>query len=211
MRKLLAPALLGTALVAGLTTGCTALLDKTVAASEVEAQIAGKLAGQLGGKPRSVSCPADLRGEVGATLQCSLVTADGTERVVNITVTSVDGDQINYDIKSPAPQQTAPTTPTEPTTPTQPTTPGTGDTGAPTVPVVTQAQVEAEALRQLAPQLDGVPRSVVCPGDLRGEVGVTMECTLHFEDGTWRPTTITVTSVVGTTVNFNIRLGGAGE
>ncbi|WP_286989765.1 DUF4333 domain-containing protein [Thermomonospora sp. CIF 1] len=188
MRKLLAPALLGTALVAGLTTGCTDLLDKKVTAAEVESQISDKLADQLGGRPRSVSCPADLRGEVGATLRCDLVTADGTERIVNVTVTGVDGDRISYDINSPAPRQTTAPAPS----------------GG--VPLLTRAQVEAEALRQLAPRLDGDPRSVVCPGDLRGEVGATMQCDLHFTDGTWRAVTITVTSVAGTTVNFDIRL-----
>ncbi|MBA9006117.1 DUF4333 domain-containing protein [Thermomonospora cellulosilytica] len=203
MRKLLAPALLGTALVAGLTTGCTELFAKTVDASVVEGQIADKLSGQLGGRPRSVSCPRDLTGEVGAMLRCDLVTAEGVQRVVNVTVTSVNGDVVDYDINSPAPQRTAPTQPDTPPA-NQPDAPAGGD-----VPVVAQAAVEAEALRQLAPQLDGTPQSVVCPGDLRGEVGVTMECTLHFTDGTWRATTLTVTSVVGTTVNFDIRLGGA--
>ncbi|REF01085.1 DUF4333 domain-containing protein [Thermomonospora umbrina] len=194
MRKLLVPALLGTALVTGLTTGCATLFEETVAASEIETQISAKLAGQLGGPPRSVDCPVDLRGIVGSEIRCELVTASGVDRVVNVKVTSVDGDTVNYDITAPARRP-------EPT-----------PTGAPntsTAPIVTRTQVEVEALRQLTPQLDGPPRSVTCPGDLRGEVGVTMECTLHFEDGTSRQITVSVTSVVNTRVFFDIRLGGA--
>ncbi|HEX2312949.1 MAG TPA: DUF4333 domain-containing protein [Thermomonospora sp.] len=196
MRKLLSPAALATVLTAAaLTTGCATLFEQAVGADELETQIAAKLGGQLGGTPRSVDCPADLRGVVGSTVRCSLVTANGTERVVNVTVTSVDGERVDYDITSPAPTGKPSNAPATPATQ--------------AAPLVTQAQVEAEALRQLTPQLDGTPRSVTCPGGLRGEPGASLECTLHFVDGTSRQITVTVTTVEGTTVNFDIRLGGA--
>jgi len=100
MRKLLAPALLGAALLTGLTACEFSAGGTEVAASDVEQQIKDKLGGQLGGVT-GVTCPGDLNGEIGAVLSCTVVTGDGTSRTVDVTVTSVEGSQVNFDMEAP--------------------------------------------------------------------------------------------------------------
>ena len=46
---------------------------------------------------RLVTCPDDLKGTVGATMDCQL-TAKGQTYPVKVTVTSIDGDQAKFDI-----------------------------------------------------------------------------------------------------------------
>jgi hypothetical protein len=46
----------------------------------------------------SVSCPDNLKGTVGATLRCEL-TDGGSTYGVTVTVTSVEGGVVKYDIK----------------------------------------------------------------------------------------------------------------
>jgi Domain of unknown function (DUF4333) len=43
-----------------------------------------------------VSCPGDLKGEVNASMQCTLTNQDGSTVAVMVTATSVSGDQITY-------------------------------------------------------------------------------------------------------------------
>ncbi len=100
MRKLLAPALLGAALLTGLTACEFSAGGTDVSAADVEQQIEAKLGSQLGGV-LGANCPGDLKGEIGATLTCTLVTQDGTSRTVNVTVTSVEGSQVNFDMEAP--------------------------------------------------------------------------------------------------------------
>lgn len=83
--------------VAG-TAGCSASIgQKTVSKDDVASQISSKVNDQSGQKPDSVSCPDDLNATVGATLNCALKEG-GQTYVVNVTVTSVDGDTANFDI-----------------------------------------------------------------------------------------------------------------
>ena len=56
---------------------------------------------------------------------------------------------------------------------------------------------------QLAKQLGSPPDSVTCPADLEGVVGTQLRCELVVGNDTYG-LTVTVTSVKGTTVNFNI-------
>ncbi|MEO3785476.1 DUF4333 domain-containing protein [Actinocorallia sp. B10E7] len=100
MRTFLAPALLGAALLTGLTACEFSVGDTKVIASDVEQQIKDKLGTQVGGI-QDVTCPGDLPGEVGSTLTCTMVTGDGTSRTVNVTVTSVEGSQVNFDMEAP--------------------------------------------------------------------------------------------------------------
>jgi hypothetical protein len=95
MRKLLAPVLLGTVLLASLTACST-----SGAAEDVASQIELKLGSQIGGV-QAVSCPDDLPGEVGASITCTMITKDYGSRDVNVTVTSVDGGQVNFDMEAP--------------------------------------------------------------------------------------------------------------
>ena len=56
---------------------------------------------------------------------------------------------------------------------------------------------------QLAKQVGGPPDSVTCPADLEGVVGTQLRCELVVGNDTYG-LTVTVTSVKGTNVNFNI-------
>lgn len=79
------------------TTSCS-LGDKSVKKEDVANQISTQLGGQVGHKPESVTCPENLQGTVGATLKCDL-TDQGTTFGVTVTVTSVEGDNVKFDIK----------------------------------------------------------------------------------------------------------------
>lgn len=75
-------------------TGCAG----AVAAENVEREI-DNLVQRLGGAPADkVDCPDDLPAEVGASVRCSF-TAQGATYGVTVTVTSIEGDTANYDIK----------------------------------------------------------------------------------------------------------------
>ena len=56
---------------------------------------------------------------------------------------------------------------------------------------------------QLAKTVGSRPDSVTCPADLEGVVGTQLRCELVVGNDTYG-LTVTVTSVKGTTVNFNI-------
>jgi hypothetical protein len=96
MRKII---LMATALT--LATGCSfSAGGKTVDKGKVEQTISAQLGPQLGGAPRSVSCPGDLKGKVGTTMRCTLVIADGTSLQVAVNVTSVVGSTVNFGMKT---------------------------------------------------------------------------------------------------------------
>lgn len=195
MRKfLLAP----TAILAlALTTGCELNVGgQTVDSAKVEAQISRQLTPKLGAAPKSVSCPDSLRGEVGATLECDMVTADGADHEVKVTVTSVDGSTVDFDIKA-NPVRPADTT-------SQPTAqPSATDPAAPTV---ARDVLEPRIVELLTPQLGARPKYAVCPEDLRGQVGATLQCQMVDAGGLERQVLVTVSSVQGTTVNFNLKI-----
>jgi hypothetical protein len=69
-------------------------LDK----AQVAQEISDKVAEQVGRTPDSVTCPANLPGKVGATLECDLV-GDGQTYGVAVTVTSVEGTNVKFDFK----------------------------------------------------------------------------------------------------------------
>ena len=73
--------------------GCS----KTVSKSDVQSQITTKITDSGGKKAESVTCPNDLKGEVGAQIDCTMKDGDKT-RTVNVTVTSIDGDNVKFDM-----------------------------------------------------------------------------------------------------------------
>lgn len=77
---------------AGCSTGA-----KTVSKHDVESQISTKMTGGNGQKPDSVTCPEDLAGQKGAEINCAMK-YDGKTSTVNVTVSSVDGDQAKFDM-----------------------------------------------------------------------------------------------------------------
>ncbi|MCF3132255.1 DUF4333 domain-containing protein [Streptomyces olivochromogenes] len=62
--------------------------------------VATRLAATTGQPKPDVTCPEDLVGEVGNTTRCTLTTGDGSSLGVTVTVTSVDGDDVNFHIKA---------------------------------------------------------------------------------------------------------------
>lgn len=107
MRKfLLVPALLGALALA--TTACevekSISIGKTVSAGTVEEQIVAKFGppfddGGIG--PATAECPEDLKGEVGATIECTVKDANGRDYPLTVTVTAVEGDQVRFSMREP--------------------------------------------------------------------------------------------------------------
>ena len=82
------------------TAGCAANpppREKTVAKDDVANQIDAKVNEQAGHNPDSVTCPGDLRATVGAVLECQM-TDNRQTSAVEVTVTSVNGDNVKFDI-----------------------------------------------------------------------------------------------------------------
>lgn len=77
-------------------TGCSATLAAN--RSQVEEAIAASLAPQLPSQIENVTCPGDLRGEIGATLQCTMVVND-REHKVDLTVTSIEETRVNFTVE----------------------------------------------------------------------------------------------------------------
>lgn len=71
--------------------------SNTVSKSDVESQISQKMTDAAGKKPESVTCPGDLSAKVGATLDCQM-TVKNKPFNVNVTVTSVDGGNVKFDM-----------------------------------------------------------------------------------------------------------------
>jgi hypothetical protein len=62
--------------------------------------LAEKLAATTGQPKPDITCPEDLTGKVGTTTRCTLTADDGSTLGVAVKVTSVDGDQINFDFEA---------------------------------------------------------------------------------------------------------------
>ncbi|MFB4421118.1 DUF4333 domain-containing protein [Streptomyces sp. QL37] len=102
------------ALAAGLLlVGCSASVDvgssePKMSADKLADTVAEKLAATMNRPKPDVTCPEDLAGKTGTTTRCTLTADDGSTLGVSVTVTSVDGDRIDFDIQadetaSPAP------------------------------------------------------------------------------------------------------------
>ena len=96
IRRGLATVGLAAALGAGLA-GCASSVSK----DDVSSAISGKLTEQ-GISTSSVTCPDDLEAEVGKSVRCEYA-VDGKPIGVTATVTSLQGDQANFDVVSEAP------------------------------------------------------------------------------------------------------------
>lgn len=82
-------------LAAATLAGCS---SGSMAQSDVEDKISTELAAQVGQTPDDVTCPGDLKAEVGATMTCVLT--DGDQEInVDLKVTSVDGSNMKFDIQ----------------------------------------------------------------------------------------------------------------
>lgn len=84
-------------------TGCSGAGDggrgePALQRSEVEQEVRAQLGESVGREPEQVSCPDDLRAEVGRTIRCTL-TDSGTTVGVTVTVLSFADDVATYDIQ----------------------------------------------------------------------------------------------------------------
>ena len=71
----------------------------TISAKEVATKAEDALEKQVGVRP-DVTCPEDLKAEVGATTRCTLTAGDDpTKYGVSIKVSKVDGDNAKFDIQ----------------------------------------------------------------------------------------------------------------
>ena len=74
--------------------------DKTLSASEIEKESSSSLTKQTGQEPASISCPDDLKAEVGESEVCSLEDQQGGTYDMTVTITSVDDDgNAKFDIE----------------------------------------------------------------------------------------------------------------
>jgi uncharacterized protein DUF4333 len=78
-------------------TGCSS--DKAVEKDKLQSTVKSTLEKKVGQKAKGVTCPDDLKAKVGTKTRCTLEAMDGTKFGVNVTVTSVDGNDVKYDIK----------------------------------------------------------------------------------------------------------------
>ncbi|MGW7045938.1 DUF4333 domain-containing protein [Streptomyces avermitilis] len=88
-----------------LLVGCSASVsvgesEKKMSAEKLAGIVAEKLAATTGQPKPDITCPEDLVGKVGNTTRCKLTADDGSTLGVSVKVSSVDGDQINFDIKA---------------------------------------------------------------------------------------------------------------
>jgi hypothetical protein len=84
------------ALVAAGLAGCSSG-PGAVGKDDVAGQISTKMTDASGSKPDSVTCPDDLKAQVGAEVNCAMK-VKGQPFNVNVTVTSVDNDQAKFDM-----------------------------------------------------------------------------------------------------------------
>lgn len=83
----------GSVLAIGLTA-CSSTVPTDSLETEVE-----RLATDQGLDVESVDCPDELPAEVDASVVCTVTEANGEERDLDVTATSVDGDNVNFDVK----------------------------------------------------------------------------------------------------------------
>jgi predicted thioesterase len=70
---------------------------ETVDKAQIAQQISAKMTDAAGNKPDTVNCPGDLLGKVGSQLNCEMK-AKGATYNVNVTVTSVNGSNVLFDM-----------------------------------------------------------------------------------------------------------------
>jgi mRNA-degrading endonuclease toxin of MazEF toxin-antitoxin module len=104
MRHSIVRTLLISAAAAGLMAGvgaCSCSIGaggpKAVSKSDIADQITAKMTDAAGNKPSSVTCPGDLPAKVGAQVNCEMKVKDQNFNV-NVTVTSVNGSKVNFDM-----------------------------------------------------------------------------------------------------------------
>ncbi|WP_411148739.1 DUF4333 domain-containing protein [Streptomyces sp. A30] len=88
-----------------LLVGCSASVSvekstPKMSADKLATLLADKLAATTSQPKPDIACPEDIVGKVGTNTRCKLTADDGSTLGVSVTVTSVDGDQINFDFEA---------------------------------------------------------------------------------------------------------------
>jgi hypothetical protein len=71
---------------------------KAVAKADVEKEISDQLKAKVGVAPKKVTCPGDLGAKVGTEMRCTLTADDGTAYGLTVSVTTVNGKAVDFDI-----------------------------------------------------------------------------------------------------------------
>jgi hypothetical protein len=196
--RIITGAVLG-ALPLFLATGCSFSFGGpgAVDAEQVAERSSEMLAEQVGQTPDDFTCADDLPAEVGAEIRCEL-TSGGEALGVTITVTAVDGDNVEWDIKVDDAAAADDTAAEEPA----------ADTGGGTTAVATDGTVPADQVAQqsaaaLEATVGQAPEDFSCSQGLPAEVGAEIRCNL-VDGGTNYGVTVTATAVDGDNVQWDV-------
>lgn len=154
--------------------------------------VEGQIVSQLGAA--TADCPGDLDGTVGASITCA-ATGGGEDFDVAVTVTSVEGETINFDIERVGAPAAAPAA-GEPAA-------MRADAGA-----VSGADVASAVSEQLTALTGVTPDKLTCP-DLPADIGASIRCELVAGADTLG-VTVTTTSVSGDEVLFDFAVDETG-
>ncbi|MGW5125555.1 DUF4333 domain-containing protein [Streptomyces sp. NPDC004069] len=100
-----ATSILSAVAAGALLVGCSASVNiggstPKLSKDKLADTVAEKLAATTGRPKPDITCPENLAGKVGTTTRCTLTAEDGSTLGISVTVTSVEGKQINFDIKA---------------------------------------------------------------------------------------------------------------
>jgi hypothetical protein len=83
-------------------TGCSGEVsvggDASIDRAELEREVSAQLEETVGQAPDLIECPGDLDAKEGTEMRCTL-TAGEDELGVTVTVTAVDGGNVDFDIQ----------------------------------------------------------------------------------------------------------------
>ncbi|MFI6575943.1 DUF4333 domain-containing protein [Nocardiopsis sp. NPDC050513] len=186
-----------------LSTGCSFNFSvggpSAVDADQVAERSSEMLAEEIGQTPDDLTCSEDLPAEVGAEIRCEL-THGGETLGVTVTTTSVDGDDVQWDVQV----DEAPTHDTASEGTSGDETAG-GDTGVANGGTVPAEQVAQQSSAQLEATVGQAPDDFTCPQGLPAQVGAEIRCTL-VDGGVNYGVTVTTTSVDGDNVQWDIQV-----
>ncbi|WP_435112334.1 DUF4333 domain-containing protein [Nocardiopsis synnemataformans] len=212
-RRIITGTMLGTVSLL-LSTGCSFEFSAggpaAVDAEQVAERSSEMLAEQVGQTPDDLTCSEDLPAEVGAEIRCEL-TADGQTLGVTVTTTSVDGDDVQWDVKvddAPAGDSAAEDGAGEDAASGDGAGEGTGgddSAAAASNGVVPADQVAQQSAAQLEAVVGQAPEDFSCSQGLPAEVGAEIRCNL-VDGGMNYGVTVTTTSVDGTDVQWDIKV-----
>ena len=192
-----------------LATGCSFNFSiggpGAVSAEEVAEKSSEMLAQQIGQAPDDLTCEEDLPAEVGAEIRCEL-THEGQSIGATATVTEVDGSDVRWDIKvDDAPADDTGTE--DDAAGNSAAEEATGDQGGSSSQTSDGQVANTEVINQSTPALEAAgysPDNFVCSDThLLAQVGAQLGCQFT-ENGVSHPITVTVTSVEGSTVHWDI-------